>query len=42
MAAVELRKRVAQNSGDLWLQVAQNDREQIKARMPEFILSEQK
>lgn len=42
MAAVELRKRVAQNSGDLWLQVAQNDREQIKARMPEFILTEQK
>ncbi|KAI0782615.1 ARM repeat-containing protein [Abortiporus biennis] len=40
LAAVELRKRISQNSGDLWLQVPQDEREQIKAKLPELVLGE--
>ncbi|KAF5383571.1 hypothetical protein D9615_003515 [Tricholomella constricta] len=40
LAAVELRKRVSQNSGNLWTQLPQNEREQIKSKLPELILAE--
>ncbi|KAI0774802.1 ARM repeat-containing protein [Trametes elegans] len=40
LAAVELRKRVSQNSGDLWLQLDSDQREQIKAKLPELVISE--
>ncbi|KAG6886214.1 hypothetical protein C0993_010776 [Termitomyces sp. T159_Od127] len=40
LAAVELRKRVAQNSGNLWISLSQNEREEIKSRLPELILAE--
>ncbi|KAG5353801.1 hypothetical protein C0989_001918 [Termitomyces sp. Mn162] len=40
LAAVELRKRVAQNSGNLWITLPQNEREEIKSRLPELILAE--
>ncbi|KAH9941479.1 ARM repeat-containing protein [Amylocystis lapponica] len=40
LAAVELRKRVAQQSGALWIQLPQDDREQIKAKLPELILAD--
>ncbi|KJA23606.1 hypothetical protein HYPSUDRAFT_583175 [Hypholoma sublateritium FD-334 SS-4] len=40
LAAVELRKRIIQNSGNLWTLLAQNEREEIKARLPELILAE--
>ncbi|KAF7294475.1 Importin N-terminal domain-containing protein [Mycena kentingensis (nom. inval.)] len=40
LAAVELRKRVAQNSGALWKQVAQNDREQLKQNLPQVVLAD--
>ncbi|KAI0372648.1 ARM repeat-containing protein [Pilatotrama ljubarskyi] len=40
LAAVELRKRIAQNSGDFWLQLDADQREQIKAKLPEIVLSE--
>ncbi|KAH9847616.1 ARM repeat-containing protein [Lenzites betulinus] len=40
LAAVELRKRVSQNSGDLWLQLAGEQREQIKEKLPELVLAE--
>jgi hypothetical protein len=42
LAAVELRKRVSQNSGSLWTQLPQNEREEIKAKLPELILAELK
>jgi len=42
LAAVEMRKRVSQNSGDLWTQLPPNEREEIKAKLPELILSEPK
>lgn len=42
LAAVELRKRIIQNSGNLWTLLAQNEREEIKARLPELILAETK
>ena len=37
-----MRKRVTQNSGDLWTQVPQADREQIKSKLPELIVAEPK
>ncbi|KZP16609.1 ARM repeat-containing protein [Athelia psychrophila] len=40
LAAVEMRKRVTQNSGDFWTQLPQDGREQIKAKLPELILAE--
>ncbi|KAJ7720579.1 armadillo-type protein [Mycena maculata] len=40
LAAVEMRKRVAQNSGNLWGQLPQSDREQIKEKLPEIVLSD--
>ncbi|TCD64614.1 hypothetical protein EIP91_003848 [Steccherinum ochraceum] len=40
LAAVELRKRVAQNSGDLWTQVAPPEREEIKGKLPDIVLAE--
>jgi len=42
LAAVELRKRVSQNSGHLWTLLPQNEREEIKAKLPELILAEPK
>jgi hypothetical protein len=42
LAAVELRKRISQNSGDLWMQCNNTERNQIKAKLPEVILAEQK
>ncbi|KAJ7890594.1 armadillo-type protein [Mycena olivaceomarginata] len=40
LAAVEMRKRVAQNSGNMWGQLPQSDREQIKEKLPEIVLSD--
>ncbi|KZT64595.1 ARM repeat-containing protein [Daedalea quercina L-15889] len=40
LAAVELRKRVAAGSGELWIRVSQDDREQIKAKLPELVLKD--
>ncbi|KAN0088830.1 Armadillo-type fold [Tylopilus felleus] len=40
LAAVELRKRVKQKSGDLWMQLPQESREQIKSELPKLILAE--
>ncbi|EAU90542.2 importin beta-4 subunit [Coprinopsis cinerea okayama7 len=40
LAAVELRKRVSQNSGNLWTQLDQSIREQIKQDLPKLILEE--
>ncbi|KAJ3515059.1 hypothetical protein NLJ89_g1996 [Agrocybe chaxingu] len=40
LAAVELRKRVSQNSGALWALLPQNEREEIKVKLPELILAE--
>ncbi|KAJ7043551.1 armadillo-type protein [Mycena alexandri] len=40
LAAVEMRKRVSQNSGALWGQLPQSDREQIKEKLPEIVLSD--
>ena len=42
LAAVELRKRIIQNSGNLWTVLAQNEREEIKDRLPELSLAETK
>lgn len=42
LAAVEMRKRVSQNSGKLWTLLPQNEREEIKAKLPEFVLAEPK
>lgn len=36
-----MRKRVSQKSGALWKLLPQEDREQIKERLPELILAEQ-
>ncbi|KAG2358846.1 hypothetical protein BDR07DRAFT_1452567 [Suillus spraguei] len=41
LAAVEMRKRVAQKSGDLWMQLPQDVRSQIKDQLPVLILAEQ-
>ncbi|KAJ7224327.1 armadillo-type protein [Mycena pura] len=38
LAAVETRKRVAQNSGALWAQLPQSDREQLKQKLLEIVL----
>ncbi|KAL0953706.1 hypothetical protein HGRIS_004898 [Hohenbuehelia grisea] len=35
-----MRKRVTQNSGNLWTLLPQDEREQIKTKLPEFILAE--
>ncbi|GAB1517492.1 hypothetical protein RhiTH_000541 [Rhizoctonia solani] len=40
LAAVELRKRVNQHQGQLWVQVPQNIRAAIKSRVTEVILAE--
>ncbi|CAE6460527.1 unnamed protein product [Rhizoctonia solani] len=40
LAAVELRKRVNQHQGQLWVQVPQNIRTAIKSRVTEVILAE--
>ncbi len=37
-----MRKRVSTNSGNLWLQVPQADRENLKAQLPEIVLRESK
>jgi importin-4 len=42
LAAIEMRKRVSSNSGNLWLQVTQSDREQLKTQLPEMVLRESK
>ena len=42
LAAVELRKRIYQEDGALWLQVEASSREQIKGKLPEMVLSESK
>jgi hypothetical protein len=36
-----MRKRVAQKSGDLWMQLPQDVRSQIKDQLPVLILAEQ-
>jgi hypothetical protein len=41
LAAVEMRKRVSQKSGDLWMQLPQDVRSQIKEQLPVLILAEQ-
>ncbi|KAJ3520507.1 hypothetical protein NM688_g9152 [Phlebia brevispora] len=40
LAAVELRKRVSSQTGDLWLQVPVEQRNEIKGKLPELILAE--
>ncbi|KAF5362127.1 hypothetical protein D9756_002481 [Leucocoprinus leucothites] len=40
LAAVEMRKRVSQKSGALWTLLSKVQRDEIKAKLPEFILSE--
>ncbi|THU97754.1 ARM repeat-containing protein [Dendrothele bispora CBS 962.96] len=40
LAAVEMRKRVSYNSGNLWTLLPQEEREQIKSKFPELILAE--
>ncbi|TDL21910.1 ARM repeat-containing protein [Rickenella mellea] len=40
LAAVELRKRIMLNSGDLWIKVPQADRDQIKRNLPDITLAE--
>ncbi|KAJ6607522.1 armadillo-type protein [Mycena sp. CBHHK59/15] len=40
LAAVEMRKRVAQNSGNLWGQLPQSDREEIKTKLPEIVVAD--
>ncbi|KAH8108280.1 ARM repeat-containing protein [Phellopilus nigrolimitatus] len=40
LAAVELRKRVAQKSGELWINVPQSGRDQIKQTLPKITLAE--
>ncbi|KAL5537253.1 hypothetical protein ACEPAF_1076 [Sanghuangporus sanghuang] len=40
LAAVELRKRISQKSGELWINVSQTEREEIKSRLPEITLRE--
>ena len=40
LAAVEMRKRVASASGELWLQLSQSERQEIKNNLPSLILSE--
>ncbi|KAI5118112.1 hypothetical protein M0805_003466 [Coniferiporia weirii] len=40
LAAVELRKRVSQRSGELWINVPQSERDQIKQKLPEITLAE--
>ena len=42
LAAVELRKRITQSSGDLWTQVDANSREEIKGKLPDIVLAESK
>jgi hypothetical protein len=37
-----MRKRVSANSGNLWLQVSQPDREQLKTQLPQIVLRESK
>ncbi|KAG6866559.1 hypothetical protein C0991_002044 [Blastosporella zonata] len=41
LAAVELRKRVSQSSGNLWITLPQNEREEIKQKLPQLILDEE-
>jgi hypothetical protein len=36
-----MRKRVSQKSGDLWMQLPQDARSQIKDKLPVLILAEQ-
>lgn len=40
IAAVELRKRILQKSGELWISVPQHERAEIKQRLPEIALAE--
>ncbi|KAF8631861.1 hypothetical protein AX15_002131 [Amanita polypyramis BW_CC] len=40
LAAVEMRKRVGQNSGRLWMLLPQNEREEIKSKLPTLMLAE--
>ena len=42
LAAVELRKRILQKSGALWVNLPQDQRDQIKNKLPELIVREQK
>ncbi|EIW79292.1 ARM repeat-containing protein [Coniophora puteana RWD-64-598 SS2] len=40
LGAVELRKRILQKSGDLWIQLPQEERQTIKSKLPELVLQE--
>ncbi|EPQ56762.1 ARM repeat-containing protein [Gloeophyllum trabeum ATCC 11539] len=40
LAGVEMRKRVLNNSGSLWIEVPQDQRDQIKQQLPDLTLSE--
>lgn len=42
LAAVELRKRIMQKSGVLWVNLPQDQRDQIKSHLPALIVKEQK
>ncbi|KAF8266131.1 ARM repeat-containing protein [Lactarius quietus] len=40
LAAIEMRKRVSANSGNLWLEVPQPNREELKSELPKVVLRE--
>jgi hypothetical protein len=40
LAAIEMRKRVSVNSGQLWLEVPQANREELKSELPKVVLRE--
>ncbi|CAK5274034.1 unnamed protein product [Mycena citricolor] len=40
LAAVEMRKRVSQNSSALWTQLGQSDREEIKGKLLQIVLTD--
>lgn len=42
LAAVELRKRIIQKSGVLWVNLPQDQRDHIKNHLPDLIVREQK
>jgi len=42
LAAVELRKRILQKSGTLWVNLPQDQRDHIKSNLPSLIVREQK
>ncbi|EMD38718.1 hypothetical protein CERSUDRAFT_112448 [Gelatoporia subvermispora B] len=40
LAAVELRKRISQGSGELWITVSSDQRQEIRSKLPELVLND--